>query len=97
MPNISALAVGQPPNLIEVWWGDGRHAAVTLAEAQAFVDSHPSWTNARLEDWAVQQMDARWTGHTDTIYVHIVTRSPLVVMVMVTDPGVVVPPDWWAG
>lgn len=95
MPNITALVVGQPPNLIQVWYGNGSHAEVTQAEAQAYVDGHPTWTDTRLEDWAVQQMQARWLGRTDTIYIHLVSRSPVQIMVMVTDPGVVVNADWW--
>lgn len=98
MPNISSLQINTPDGyLVKVTFGAGGHAEITMTEAQAYVDGHPNWTDARLESWAVQQMQARWLGRTDQVFVHIFQRAPLVVTALVADAGVTVPANWWAG
>lgn len=95
MPQFTAIAANSAPNLILVQWGIGQSAAVSSVEAQAWIDSHPGSTDAQIEAQLITLLQGRWTGRTDTVAVHLVSRSPLTVKVWTSAPGVPTPANWW--
>lgn len=96
MPNIVGITeLNGPVNLLVVLLGDGRTVTVTRAEAQAYIDAHPGFTDAQIEAQFVSVATGRWVGITDTIAMHLRTRSPVAIQLWIGAPGVAVPPQWW--
>lgn len=78
MPNIVGVTeLNGATNLITVQLGTGALVSVTRAEAQAWIDSHPGSTDAQIEAQVVSLIQSRWTNRTDTVAVHLLSRSPL--------------------
>jgi hypothetical protein len=95
MPDLSGTQCNSGASLIVVTWGQTQSATVTLAEAQAYIDAHPNFTDARIEAQLLSLLTSRWVGWADSVAVHLVSRSPLAATIWTGPPGEPVPPNWW--
>jgi hypothetical protein len=97
MPNLTSIALN--PNattLLTVTWGANSSASITVAEINTYI-SGGSRTDAQIETQIASLLSPRWarTGG-ETITVKLLSRSPLQITILVSNPGVSVPANWWA-
>jgi hypothetical protein len=96
MPNLAGVQLNSAGGLITVRWSAGQTATVTLAEAQAYVDAHPNFSDARIEAQILSLLTSRRVGWDDAVAVHLISRNPLAATIWTGPPGEPVPPTWWA-
>ena len=93
MPNLRGVTeLNGTVNLITAVLPNGTPFSVTRAEAEAYRDAHPNFSDAQLEAQFVTLLQGRWTNRQDTVAIHLLSRTPLRVLIWVGDPP---PAQWW--